>query len=347
MRSYLNFKKIRVLFFLICIPVGWATSGYALNQWNGKVLANINLRQSPSLGGKIITGLEKGKNVSIKDKHGDWYQILFEGKTFGIKGWVFGKYVEKLDRIEEKVPYSLEIEKKQSELQKKPPENKVLSKNVSFTKKEKSHQPTERNILKPVSIKGLVNAPLDEKEKKQKPTEALKKEAPSLASSQPILKADIIPLTASVKKSFFKPEGLSFFNRFLLIISPIILLFAAFLFLFRASQLAKLNRDVSMQLDLIKNKINQNSRKVKEKRRNPRSTRLIEVDFAVQDRAYGGFIRDLSASGAFIETIESFSVGQELMMTFPSPKENSHIKIAAKIVRTNHEGIGVEFTNKV
>ena len=81
---------------LIYSLLGISNNVYAFDSWQGKVAANVNLRQSPRLDGKIITGIEKGDIVLVKDQTGDWYQVLFEQESFGYRGWMYGKYLEKL-----------------------------------------------------------------------------------------------------------------------------------------------------------------------------------------------------------------------------------------------------------
>ncbi len=80
-----------------------------------------------------------------------------------------------------------------------------------------------------------------------------------------------------------------------------------------------------------------------EKRFHPRKTPLIVVDFVVENRAYGGFIHNISDGGALIETRESFSAGQDITLTFTSPCNQRHIKLTGEIVRVDPEGIGVMF----
>ena len=45
----------------------------------------------------------------------------------------------------------------------------------------------------------------------------------------------------------------------------------------------------------------------------------------------------------FIETSESFSVGQELLMTFSFPDREDSFKISGEISRITPDGIGVKF----
>ncbi len=62
----------------------------------GRVSAGINLRAAPGLAGKVITGLEPGIVVTITGEQSGWYQIAYEDETYGYRGWVYGKYIEKL-----------------------------------------------------------------------------------------------------------------------------------------------------------------------------------------------------------------------------------------------------------
>ncbi|MDY6792290.1 MAG: PilZ domain-containing protein [Thermodesulfobacteriota bacterium] len=72
-----------------------------------------------------------------------------------------------------------------------------------------------------------------------------------------------------------------------------------------------------------------------------------EVDFVLNKRIFKGFIQNLSASGMFIETSESFSEGQIITLTFELPEPGEHVKVSGKIVRLIPEiGFGVKF-NKV
>ncbi len=73
-----------------------AETGRAIEPMYGEVTANVNLRRYNGLNGKIIIEIEKGEKVLIKDKIGDWYQVIFERKTYGYIGWIYGKYVKKV-----------------------------------------------------------------------------------------------------------------------------------------------------------------------------------------------------------------------------------------------------------
>ena len=81
----------------------------------------------------------------------------------------------------------------------------------------------------------------------------------------------------------------------------------------------------------------------KERRQHIRKSFVTVVDFASEDRAYREFIQDISEGGVFIQSSGSFSVGQEVLLTFPFPELHKFIKIAGRIVRATEEGIGVQF----
>ncbi len=62
----------------------------------GRVTTGINLRAAPGLAGKVITALETGTVVTITGEQSGWYQISYEDDAYGYRGWVYGKYIEKL-----------------------------------------------------------------------------------------------------------------------------------------------------------------------------------------------------------------------------------------------------------
>ena len=85
----------------------------------------------------------------------------------------------------------------------------------------------------------------------------------------------------------------------------------------------------------------------KEKRRYPRKSVTTFVDFAFQGRSYREFVKDMSASGAFIQASGSFSKGNEVTLTFSIPKSQKQLKIKGRVTRVTDNGIGVEFRRKV
>lgn len=79
------------------------------------------------------------------------------------------------------------------------------------------------------------------------------------------------------------------------------------------------------------------------KRANERRQCLIAVDYAAGDRFFKDFIREISASGAFIETREMFSTGEEMSLSFAMPNSPIPFRIVGTIARTTPDGVAVRF----
>lgn len=77
----------------------------------------------------------------------------------------------------------------------------------------------------------------------------------------------------------------------------------------------------------------------------PRLSCYLMVDFAADGRAYRSCIRDISASGVFIETTDSFEPGQELSLCFSlsESEEMLPFKIHGQVTRIYSDGIGVRY----
>jgi uncharacterized protein YgiM (DUF1202 family) len=157
-----------LFFLLLCVVMCSTGTGYAVQSQYGKVTTNVNLRKYNGLHGKIITKIEKGERVLIKDKIGNWYKVIFERDTYGYIGWVYGKYV-KTTFVKKKKPapptkkpriikssikeaYSEDPlgiigEKQPSRLNKTPKDTSPLDGTPAIKKVEKT-QPVERKISK-------------------------------------------------------------------------------------------------------------------------------------------------------------------------------------------------------
>ena len=80
-----------------------------------------------------------------------------------------------------------------------------------------------------------------------------------------------------------------------------------------------------------------------EKREDNRRTCLISADYIIGKNAFSGYILDISAFGAFIETSESFPAGQKLTMSFSLPNHQKPFSFKGQIVWSGYQGIGVKF----
>ena len=78
-------------------------------------------------------------------------------------------------------------------------------------------------------------------------------------------------------------------------------------------------------------------------RKNVRVDCFVSVDYADSERVFKDYIEDISSTGGFIKTRESFSIGEEVVLSMGLSPEGSAFKIPASVVRVAPEGIGVQF----
>jgi hypothetical protein len=69
----------------------------------------------------------------------------------------------------------------------------------------------------------------------------------------------------------------------------------------------------------------------------------LPVTYAVGQRAYRNFIKDISLSGVFISTGIPFQAGEQIRIVFRDRDNHNAVKILGRIARVTPEGIGVEF----
>jgi hypothetical protein len=79
------------------------------------------------------------------------------------------------------------------------------------------------------------------------------------------------------------------------------------------------------------------------RRKFARKPYFMPVDFATPDRAFSGFIQNISPGGLMLETREVLSVGQQLTLSFMRPKSRNYVKVGGEVVRTVPDGCGVKF----
>lgn len=81
----------------------------------------------------------------------------------------------------------------------------------------------------------------------------------------------------------------------------------------------------------------------KDRRRRPRKDCLINVHFKIRGQKFSSYILDISSSGAFIETGESFSEGLKMLLHFSSPETRKPLDLIGEIVWVAPRGVGVKF----
>jgi Tfp pilus assembly protein PilZ len=81
----------------------------------------------------------------------------------------------------------------------------------------------------------------------------------------------------------------------------------------------------------------------KERRKHTRKDCLINVNFKIRGQKFSSYILDISSSGAFIETSESFSGGLKMLLHFSSPETRKPLDLIGEIVWADPRGVGVKF----
>ena len=81
----------------------------------------------------------------------------------------------------------------------------------------------------------------------------------------------------------------------------------------------------------------------RDRRAHNRKDCLINVNFKIRGQKFSSYILDISRSGAFIETTESFSSGLKMLLRFSSPEDRKPLNLIGEIVWCDKRGVGVKF----
>ncbi len=74
-----------------------------------------------------------------------------------------------------------------------------------------------------------------------------------------------------------------------------------------------------------------------------RKSCMISTDYSVEGSDFEGFMLDISPAGAFIETGETFAVGQQIQLSFSLPNHPAKLAITGEILWKGKLGIGLQF----
>jgi Tfp pilus assembly protein PilZ len=80
-----------------------------------------------------------------------------------------------------------------------------------------------------------------------------------------------------------------------------------------------------------------------DRRANTRKDCLINVNFKIRGQKFSSYILDISRSGAFIETTESFTSRLKMLLRFSSPEDRKPLNLIGEIVWSDPQGVGVKF----
>ena len=78
-------------------------------------------------------------------------------------------------------------------------------------------------------------------------------------------------------------------------------------------------------------------------RRYSRKSCMVSTDYVIGNRHFEGFMLDINPAGAFIETSDAFSEGQQIQLAFTLPNNPSQLKITGEILWNSKTGIGIRF----
>jgi len=84
-------------------------------------------------------------------------------------------------------------------------------------------------------------------------------------------------------------------------------------------------------------------RRRKYSREYPRRSYTKKIIFSTQDRFYEGFMKNISRKGIFIETYQTFTVGQQISLVVPLGNKKKGIKLKGKVIWSSRDGFGLEF----
>ena len=71
------------------------------------------------------------------------------------------------------------------------------------------------------------------------------------------------------------------------------------------------------------------------------------INYTANNHFYTGLIKDISKTGIFIKTKDSFLCGQILMLAIPFSNKNKNTIVNGEVVRSSQEGFGVRFKSMV
>jgi CheY-like chemotaxis protein len=70
---------------------------------------------------------------------------------------------------------------------------------------------------------------------------------------------------------------------------------------------------------------------------------LLSVDYDLQDWTYRSRVRDISLGGAYIETDQPISVGQNIVLSLSAAITKRICTVSGRVVRRDSRGVGVQF----
>ena len=70
---------------------------------------------------------------------------------------------------------------------------------------------------------------------------------------------------------------------------------------------------------------------------------LVPTNCTLKDQTFDGLILDINQYGAYVDTDETCSIGQEIYLSFYNPFSYKNMDLGGKIIWSSTQGIGVRF----
>jgi len=71
----------------------------------------------------------------------------------------------------------------------------------------------------------------------------------------------------------------------------------------------------------------------------------ITIEYDTEDASYRAYTKKITEQGIFIETMEPFSLGQELMLTLSDSSDQNSLIISGKVSDRKPDGVEIKFDN--
>ncbi len=107
------------------------------------------------------------------------------------------------------------------------------------------------------------------------------------------------------------------------------------------------SRLINLILNMPPKEIIETLHELEERKRKAETADRTEVVFAVDKRFCKGTASTIHSHGLYIETLERFSPGETITLSFEHKKNARHIKTSGTVVRVDGEGIEVEFSSGI
>ena len=78
-------------------------------------------------------------------------------------------------------------------------------------------------------------------------------------------------------------------------------------------------------------------------RESPRVLCNLTLDLGAKGRAINCFARDISAGGLYVESCETFSIGQSVSICFSLGDEPLALKLKGRVIRQEQDGVGIKY----